>query len=226
MGSYYYEYISPRDPLDDCYDWPLIGIPAYEFFNEDVYLDDDHMDERWMQSTLPDVWVSDTGRVYNVRTKRFVKPTHGDNRGHLAVKTSVNGHRHQEYYHRLLAIAFIDNTQGDPYVRHLDDDPSNNDLHNLAWGTPYENHLDSVRNGTYSAVTDEDRRKGIEIMRHPILATNLATGEELCFESQTEAGRALGIPQANIWKVINGQRPKAGGYTFREISREEELQYS
>ena len=34
------------------------------------------------------------------------------------------------------------------------------------------------------------------------------------FESQSEIERKLGIPQANIYKVLNGIRPKAGGYTF------------
>ena len=34
------------------------------------------------------------------------------------------------------------------------------------------------------------------------------------YESQSEIERQLGIPQANIHKVLNGQRPRAGGYRF------------
>ena len=34
------------------------------------------------------------------------------------------------------------------------------------------------------------------------------------FESQKQIQRELGVPQANVYKVLRGQRPKAGGYTF------------
>lgn len=34
------------------------------------------------------------------------------------------------------------------------------------------------------------------------------------FESQSEAARHLNIPQANIWKVITGERNHAGGFVF------------
>lgn len=45
----------------------------------------------------------------------------------------------------------------------------------------------------------------------------------LCIElnkiygSQAEAARELNLYQANIFKVINGQRKSTGGYTFKNI---------
>lgn len=36
----------------------------------------------------------------------------------------------------------------------------------------------------------------------------------IVFESQSEIERQLNIPQANVWKVLNKQREKAGGYHF------------
>lgn len=36
----------------------------------------------------------------------------------------------------------------------------------------------------------------------------------IVYESQSEVERKLNIPQANIHKVLNGQRPRAGGYSF------------
>jgi len=35
------------------------------------------------------------------------------------------------------------------------------------------------------------------------------------FISQSEASRVTGIPQANIWKVLEGQRHSAGGFKWR-----------
>lgn len=223
MGSTYSRYISDRDPIDDCYDWPITGIPGEQLCETglDTTPNCDYAGERWKESELPNIWISDYGRVYNLKTGNFISPSRGDNHGHLAIKSGGK----QKYYHRMLATAFIDNNYDDPYVRHLDDNPSNNELENLAWGTQHENHLDCVRNGTYRGITDDDRRKSIETTRHGVIATNLSTGEELYFESQGDAGRKLNIPQANIWKVIVGERKTAGGFTFRELSREEEKAY-
>ena len=51
--------------------------------------------------------------------------------------------------HRLVALAFL----GEPpfagaMVRHLDDDPTNNHLSNLCWGTMKDNMQDAIRLGT------------------------------------------------------------------------------
>lgn len=223
MGSYYNKYVSDRDPIDDCYDWAITGVPGDQLVEGglDSSPNCDYAEERWKRSSIPNLWVSDYGRFYNARTGNFIKPSRGDDHGHLAVK--VNGK--QQYAHRELAKAFISNNFNDPYVRHLDDNPGNNELENLAWGTQYENHLDSKRNGTYRGITDEDRKLGVEKTRHPVIATNLRTGKELYFKSHVEAARQLGTHQANVWKVINGERRSAGGHTFREISREEEKNY-
>ena len=85
-----------------------------------------------------------------------------------------------------------------------------------------DNWYDSVRNGTAHPPTDEDREIGFQKMRIPVLAVNLETGEETEFRSQTDAGRELGIQQANIWKVLNGERRSAGGYYFEYLRRGEE----
>lgn len=224
MGSYYRELVSYRDdPLDEMYDWPTIGIPAHVFFGDDspcVLIDFDEV-ERWKETELPNVWVSNYGRFYNVRTQKFIKPTHGDRQGHLAVKVASGGKKHQQYAHRLIAKEFIPNDHNDPYVRHLDDDRTNNYPENLAWGTQLENHQDAVENGTSYEITDEDRQKSHELCSKPVCARSVATGETLYFFSHNDAARSLGIPSANIWKVIAGERHSAGGYTFKGITKEE-----
>lgn len=220
MGSYYHPFVSNRDQVDEMYDWPTTGVPGEFVFGDDCYISDEYSEERWKDSSIPHLMVSNCGRFYNTLSGKFVKPTHGDGQGHKAVKVTIDGKHYQAYVHRLMAEAFIDNVFNDPYVRHLNDIPDDNELKNLAWGTQRENHLDSVANGTHRPVTDEARRKGIELTRHPVKATSIITGEVLYFDSQGEAGRKLNIPQANIWKVITGERYGAGGYTFEEIERE------
>ena len=224
MGSYYTELKSYRgDPLDEIYDWPEIGIPDYAFFEDDssAILIDTYEIERWKETELPNIWVSTFGRFYNVRTKHFIKPTQGDHQGHLTIKVTCDGKKYQQYVHRLIAKAFIPNNHNDPYVRHLDDNRNNNYPENLAWGTQLENHQDAVDNGTSYVITNEDRQKSYEMSSRPVRAINQKTGEILYFRSQHEAGRSLGVPHANLWKVIKGERYTAGGFTFVEISKEE-----
>lgn len=208
-----------EDPYD-IHQWATYGIPVFDFFGDDKYIPDEYMEERWKESDLPDIWVSNCGRFFNVQSRSFVHPTHGDNHGHKAVKVSSGGVKRQEYAHRLIAKEFVPNPNGLPIVRHLDDNPDNNDVCNLAWGTQKDNHDDAVRNGTSYIITDEDRAIGCDVSSHPVVAT-APDGTELYFKSQCEAERTLGIPQANIWKVIRGQRPKASGYLFREVVKEE-----
>lgn len=197
------------------YDWPIEGIPS-EFVTENA-CNVDYEDERWLDTDLPNICVSNYGRFYNVKTKRFLTPTHGDSQGHKAIKTKTK----QAYAHREIAKAFIPNPDNLPIVRHLDDDRSNNVIENLAWGTQKDNHNDAVRNGTYRPITDMDRKKGIEKTSKPVKLTNIKTGEVVYAMSTGEAARLIGSHQSNVWKVINKERQHTKGYTAEYISKEE-----
>tara|TARA_R110000850_G_scaffold32792_2_gene90140 strand:+ start:186 stop:1130 length:945 start_codon:yes stop_codon:yes gene_type:complete len=50
--------------------------------------------------------------------------------------------------------------------------------------------------------------------RQPVLATNIKTGEEIMFVSQTEAAISLNIKQNCISRVVLGIRNQTGGYKF------------
>ena len=47
-------------------------------------------------------------------------------------------HQKKVRVHRLVAIAFIPNPQNKSQVHHIDENPSNNNVHNLMWVTPKE----------------------------------------------------------------------------------------
>lgn len=179
-------------------------------------------DELWKWTGWGTYYISTYGRVFNIKNNRFLKPKRLDNHGHLGFGFVLpDGRTKYVYYHRLMANAFIDNPNRLPIVRHLNDNPHDNDITNLAWGTYYDNHRDCVENGHYKPFDKKITLKVIETMKQPVKCTNLGTNEVLYFDSQTEAGRKLHIPQANIWKVLRGQRRQAGGYYFEEISKEE-----
>jgi hypothetical protein len=49
--------------------------------------------------------------------------------------------------HRILAELFIPNPDFLPIVRHLNDNPLDNRIENLSWGSPLDNEKDKIRNG-------------------------------------------------------------------------------
>ena len=203
------------------YEWPIYGVPSEYVLENDGYVSDEYAGEMWKEASLSTVMVSDHGRFYNLKSKRFLKPTHGDGHGHLAIKANSNGTYRQGYVHRLIAKAFIPNENNYPIVRHLDDDPSNNDIENLAWGTQKDNHADSVRNGTSYVLKDEDREIGFRKIRKPVYAINRETGERVLYPGQTEAAKILGLQQSNVNKVLRGERQHAGGYYFEYADKED-----
>ena len=147
----------------------------------------------------------------------------GDRHGHLNARwVDDDGIYHEEYIHRLVAEHFIPNDDPEykKCVLHWDDDPHNNRVENLRWGTQKENFEDSVRNGTVHIPTDEDREKSYEQSRKPVIATNLKTGEQIRFRGMNEAARETGAKSANVCKVLHGQRKSAAGWYY-EYERED-----
>ena len=71
-----------------------------------------------------------------------------DRDGYATVNVYVSGRVRNRKVHRLVLEAFVGPGDG-LHARHLDGDPSNNRLDNLAWGTASENNYDMVRHHTH-----------------------------------------------------------------------------
>lgn len=209
-----------EEDTDDIYDY----LPSQFVYGDGVYTPDEYMGEKWWYIPgAPNYMISNMGRVWSEKTQHFLKHKKMDREGHMGVCLSVEGRPHYHYIHRLMAEAFIDNPNKLPVVRHLNDVPDDNDLDNLAWGTQRENAYDALRNGkTFRAKPEVRARIALEQSK-PILCVNLKTDERTIFTGQNEAARALGMQQANIWKVLNNQRPQTCGYYFEYLRKDEEL---
>lgn len=204
-----------EDDEDDMYDY----FPGEFVYGDDQYISDENMGEKWWYAdNNPEYMISNHGRVWSEKSQIFLKEKKLDKHGHKGYCLHSNGHAKYPYEHRLVAKAFIPNPNNYPNVLHDDDDPDNNWIYNLKWGTQKDNYEDCVRNGNFKPFTDEDREKSYERTRKPIIATNLETGEETYVRGQSEASRELGIQQANIWKALNGKRRQTCGYSFRYVN--------
>lgn len=112
---------------------------------------------------------------------------------HLFAK---NGKSKKEYIHRLVALAFIDNPTGLPEVHHIDANPANNCIDNLAWIS----HQDNL-----------NQKERLNKICKKVICVE--TGE--CFNSIKEAAAAKDLSMAHISEVCNGKRKTHGGYHWR-----------
>lgn len=177
----------------------------------------DPEDDLWLPTGYDGYFVSDSGHVWGPgRNGRgcLMHPTPGNRYGHLEVSIKINGRRIHEYVHRLVAEAFIPNPHNYPLVRHLNDDPTDNRVENLAWGTQSDNMQDAIEHGTFVYFSDQDRELAMQKRRTPIIAIDLSNGKEYEFESQQEASRVLGVNQSCIYRVLSGNGGNARGFYF------------
>ena len=122
-----------------------------------------HLEEVWRQyPENPGYAVSNHGRVKSV--KRTVMRDNGRpmtvperilatgtlRSGYETVQLYTDGKSATHYVHRLVLSTFDRLPDDNEEVRHLDGNPANNHLENLAWGTRADNILDQVRHGTHA----------------------------------------------------------------------------
>jgi hypothetical protein len=159
--------------------------------------------------------VSNLGRVKSAdRTDRYGREFKGkiltpctDNLGYLHLCLQHYGKRKNVRVHRLVAEAFIDNTNNYNYVNHKDENKGNNRADNLAWCT-------SKYNKNYG-----NRAKKFSVSRgKPVKCVE--TGEIYC--SCGEAARHTGISSSSIWACCSGYRNtySAGGYRWIFVDKE------
>lgn len=126
----------------------------------------------------PGYYVSEEGRVLSThgRRARFIKTWRGKH-GHeyFYPWDKTESKQARLLVHREVAKAFIPNNTDGNIVRHLNDDPSDNRVCNLAWGTHKDNTADCRRNGnmymrkvycfeldeTYESVTEAAEKLGV-----------------------------------------------------------------
>lgn len=125
--------------------------------------------------------VSNTGKIRSLNYKKSGKPgelkQYQDRDGYKQLVVYSGGKSKLFKVHRKVAEAFLPNPDKLPVIMHLDDDPSNNHVSNLRWGTQAEN-LSTVdpKKRKPKTVLTEDQRKQIPIL----YATGNYTQLDLC----------------------------------------------
>ena len=135
---------------------------------------------------------------------KILKPQN-DRCGYLCVLLSLNGIKRNFKIHRLVAQAFIDNSNNKPCVNHKDGNKTNNMVYNLEWCTQQEN---------IHHYYNSDAKKKPREMR-PILAWDIPTGKFLGeFPSISHAARELNCGPETPWRQLTGLIKNPRRYKF------------
>jgi hypothetical protein len=173
--------------------------------------------------------VSNHGDVKNILTNKILSPR-VQNSGYKIVHLNHSGKRKALLVHRLVAIAFVPNTENKPFVNHIDGNKLNNASYNLEWVTPSENmrHAQNMglmdnKNSSASkrmsaigkAFSTVNKARLLEISkerRKPVLQLSL-TGEFIKEWPSVRSVRNSGVA-ANVGKVLKGEYIQAGGFKW------------
>ena len=139
-------------------------------------------------------------------SKGRIKPTYTNNRGYIIVALCKDNKSTYHLVHRLVAEAFVPNTEGKPQVNHIDGNIENNHADNLEWVTDNENKAHSS-----IAVGGTQRPK------RRVKLTNEATGEVIIFDGLREAERVLRLDHGSVMKVLRGEQRVHRGYIISYV---------
>ena len=144
--------------------------------------------------------VTPEGEVYGYKRRRFLKPQCEKN-GYLRVNLYKDGKMKHYCVHRLVAEAYLPNTENLPQVNHKDENKANNCLQNLEW-------CDSKYNINYgTGVTKRSNKLKIPILQYSL------DGEFIReWPSATDVGRAV---KGSICGCLKGRHKTALGYIWK-----------
>lgn len=125
----------------------------------------------------PGYHISKRGKIYSrwdvngkgILSKRYhLKQPHLNKKGRYIIGLSQPGIGTTKWLvHRLVALVYLPNPEGLPYVCHKDSVPTNNSVNNLYWGTQKDNMSQASKEGRMIQAKGKDsvHYKGTEIQR-------------------------------------------------------------
>ena len=143
-------------------------------------------------------WIGNRGMPNIKRETPVIVKQFPDKRGYMQVNLSSNGKARRFFVHRLVVQAFRGPAQeGQNQIRHLDGNPSNNELSNIVWGNSIENYGDRIRHGT----GNEGERS-----HHAKLTQNKVDDLRLRYKSGEKVSKMaveFGVSEPTIRRAIN-----------------------
>jgi len=163
------------------------------------------MGEKWkeVQGYEGRYMISASGKVFSFLTNKYRKPVF-NHRGYYFMRLSDSEHKYKtNYIHKMVARAFIPNSENKPQVNHIDGNKTNNLIDNLEWCTNDENMAHAKANGLikphkgkehwHCRLTEEQAKD----IKYSLMST-----KELMKEYRASYSMVYGIKSGKRWKHI------------------------
>lgn len=160
--------------------------------------------------------VSNFGNIKRIisknRPKELIRKIVYKRNGYATVLLSVRQKVKLVHVHRIVAIAFIPNTENKAEVNHKDLNKKNNHISNLEWVTKLQNmqHVNSLKKWSNNAKSGKENKRSIPVIQ---LSKDGTIIKE--WVNGLQASKELNIATGDICKVCKGNRKSAGGYIWK-----------
>ena len=144
--------------------------------------------------------ITSCGKVWSYRNEKFLKPWVSRN-GYFMVNLHKDGKVKKYTVHRLVAEAYIPNTENLPQINHRDENKANNCLQNLEWCDASYN----INYGTHNEKVSNSRKI-------PILQYDLDGNFIREWNSATDIGKEV---SSTICNCLKGKLKSAYGYIWK-----------
>lgn len=150
--------------------------------------------------------VSSIGKIKGIPRKfrtntKILKPLINIKNKYTYVQLSTGGKIKAVRVHRIVAMAFIPNTDNKPYVNHKDGNKSNNCLDNLEWVTESENTQHALDNDLI-AKGEKSYLSKISLETAKYIKYSNKSVRALCNELNLKYAHVYNLRKGLIWKDI------------------------
>lgn len=170
--------------------------------------------------------VSDQGRIRSLERERiqmgtkYISPGKVMSpcvrkKGYNRISLRKNNKAKSFLLHRLVLLAFVGEPMDDKVLgMHLNDNPRDNRLVNLKWGSPADNSKDAWDKGLYPPLPLQGKFNEDHPLSRPLIQMTMSGEFIKRFENSYDVLRQLKINQSNIIQVCKGRRNHAGGFKW------------
>lgn len=150
-----------------------------------------------------------------VQSDRIMSQHQNGVSGHMSVHLRFDGKSITRTVHSLVLEAFVGPRPDGMEGCHWDDDPSNNRVENLRWGTRSDNMNDRVRNGIHNHASRDECVNGHALAGDNVRPADLSDGIRHCRSCSIERSAAwrehrefdVLIADAIFGEIMRGERP-------------------
>lgn len=123
--------------------------------------------------------------------------------------------------HRIIALTFIENPEGNPVVNHINHNKQDNRIENLEWVTYSYNSKHSYFDNNRQESTQKWVKKvqplAAEKSKTKVVQYDLNNNLIAVFNSQREASEKTGVCRSSITRCCTNKRKTAGGYKWKYL---------